>query len=55
MDDINRQFAELAEKIWEEQGIRVNSAHFYWINIPNINKIELHLESVDTNQKMYPQ
>lgn len=54
-NDVNRQFSELAERIWEEQGIRVNSAHFYWIDIQTAGGRELNLESVDTNQKLYPQ
>jgi len=51
--DINKEFAALAKKIWEEKRIRVDSVQFNWVSVPRIGGEKTVLESVDTNQRSY--
>lgn len=53
MEDINRQFAALAEKIWEEQGIIVERVIFDWIDIGSMNIHQHVLNSVEVHQKSF--
>jgi len=51
--DINKQFADLAKKVWEEKKIRIDRVLFDWNDVGLIDRKDIILESVETNQRSY--
>lgn len=50
-DEINKQFADLAKKIWKEKGISVEDVTFYWDSIATVDgREEMILCKVVTQQ-----